>query len=163
MPRVRLLAVTPTRRAWYNGRIIGQKLSLLPKQVWTTRARFEFAGNLRDLAFFNVAIDSKLRGCELVKSAVTDLVKAVRARGRVSVIPSRVKRTVRFKLYENTRETVLNRFKTPGMLECRAMCLSQFYERPHISTRKYGRLARDWVTAIGLKPSRYGTHSLRRT
>jgi hypothetical protein len=94
MPRVQLPAVTPKRNAWNKGRIIGQKRPLLPKQVWAIRARLELAGNLRDLALFNVAIDSKLRGCDLVKLTVTDLVKDDRVRERVSVIqrkkPSRL-------------------------------------------------------------------------
>ncbi len=62
MPRVQLPAVTPKRKAWNKGRIIGQKRPLWPKQVWAIRARLELADNLRDLALFNVAIDSKLRG-----------------------------------------------------------------------------------------------------
>ncbi|MCY4208561.1 MAG: integrase, partial [Roseovarius sp.] len=84
MPRVQLPAVTTKRGAWNKGRIIGQKRPLLPKQVRAIRAWLELAGNLRDLALFNVAIDSKLRGCDLVKLAVSDLVKDDRVRGRVS-------------------------------------------------------------------------------
>ncbi len=107
MPRVQLPATTPKPRAWNRGRIIGQKRPLLPKQVWAIRARLELAGNLRDLALFNVAIDSKLRGCDLVKLAVSDLVTVDRVRERVSVIQSKTKRPVQFELTENTRETVL--------------------------------------------------------
>ncbi len=163
MPRVQLPAVTPKRRAWNKGRIIGQKRPLLPKQVWAIRARLELAGNLRDLALFNVAIDSKLRGCDLVKLTVTDLVKDDRVRERVSVIQSKTKRPVQFELSENTRETVLTWARNPEMLACLYMFPSRFHDRPHISTRQYGRLVRDWVKAIGLEPSGYGTHSLRRT
>ncbi len=107
MPRVQLPAVTPKRRTWNKGRIIGQKRPLLPKQVWAIRARLELAGKLRDLTLFNVAIDSKLRGCDLVKLAVHDLVKDERVRERVSVIHSKTKRPVQFELTENTRESVL--------------------------------------------------------
>ncbi len=163
MPRVQLPAVTPKRRAWNKGRIIGQKRPLLPKQVWAIRARLELAGNLRDLALFNVAIDSKLRGCDLVKLAVTDLVRDDRLRERVSVIQSKTKRPVQFELSENTRDTIAAWIKSPEMIGCRLMFPSRFHDPPHISTRQYGRLVRDWVTAIGLEPSGYGTHSLRRT
>ena len=163
MPRVQLPATTPKRIAWNKGRIIGQKRPLLPKQVWAIRARLELAGHLRDLALFNVAIDSKLRGCDLVKLAVSDLVKDDCVRERVSVIQSKTKRPVHFELTENTRETVLAWVKSPEMFACRFMFPSRFHDRPHISTRQYGRLVRDWVTAIGLEPSGYGTHSLRRT
>lgn len=82
MPRIQLPAVTPKRRVWSKGRIIGQKRPLLPKQVWAIRARLGLAGYHRDLALFNVAIDSKLRGCDLVKLAVADLVKDDRVRER---------------------------------------------------------------------------------
>ena len=80
MPRVQLPATTPKSRAWNKGRIIGQKRPLLPKQVWAIRARLELAGNLRDLALFNVAINSKLRGCDLVRLKVKHLASSERIR-----------------------------------------------------------------------------------
>ncbi|MBY4893225.1 tyrosine-type recombinase/integrase [Rhodobacteraceae bacterium N5(2021)] len=163
MPRVQLPAVTPRRKAWNKGRLIGQKRPLLPKQVWAIRARLELAGYLRDLALFNVAIDSRLRGCDLVKLAVTDLVKEGRVRERVSVIQSKTKKPVQFELTENTRDAVIAWTRSPEMIGCRFIFPSRFHARPHISTRQYGRLVRDWVTSIGLEPSGYGTHSLRRT
>ncbi|WP_299851897.1 tyrosine-type recombinase/integrase [uncultured Roseovarius sp.] len=163
MPRVQLPAVTPKRRAWNKGRLVGQKRPLLPKQVWAIRARLELAGNLRDLVLFNVAIDSKLRGCDLVKLRVTDLVGTGRVRERVSVIQSKTNRPVQFELTENTRDSVTNWIASPVMVGCCFMFPSRFHDRPHISTRQYGRLVRGWVVAIGLEPSGYGTHSMRRT
>jgi integrase len=163
MPRVQLPAVAPKRKAWNKGRIFGEKRPLLPKQVWAIRARLELAGNLRDLALFNVAIDSKLRGCDLVKLTVTDLVKDDRVRERVSVIQRKTKRPVQFELSENTRETVLTWVRSPEMLACRFMVPSRFHDRSHISMRLYARLVRDWVKAIVLEPSGYGTHALRWT
>lgn len=163
MPRVLLPAITPKRKVWNKGRIVGQKRPLLPKQVWAIRARLELANNLRDLALFNVAIDSKLRGCDLVSLSVVDLVKEDRVRERVSVIQSKTRRPVQFELTENTRETVLAWVRSPEMLACSFMFPSRFHDRPHISTRQYGRLVHDWVSSIGLEPSGYGTHSLRRT
>jgi len=163
VPRVQLPAVTPKRKAWNKGPIIGQKRPLLPKQVWAIRARLELAGNLRDVALFNVAIDSKLRGCDLVKLRVIDLVKAERVRERVSVIQSKTKRPVQFELTENTRDSVPDWVVSPEMIGCSFMFPSRFHDRPHNSTRQYGWLVHDWVTSIGLEPSGYGTHSLRRT
>lgn len=163
MPRVQLPATTPKRSAWNKGQIIGQKRPLLPKQVWAIRARLELAGNLRDLVLFNVAIDSKLRGCDLVKLEVSDLVKEDRVRERVFVIQSKTKQPVQFELSENTRETVLVWVKSPEMFAGRFMFPSRFHDRLHISTRQFGRIIRDWVTAIGLEPSSYGTHSMRWT
>lgn len=107
MQRVQLPATTPKRRAWNTGRIIGQKRPSLPTLIWAFRARFALAGYLSDLALFNVAIDSKLCGCDLVKLAVFDLVKDDRARERVSVVQSKTKRPFRFELTENKGETVL--------------------------------------------------------
>jgi integrase len=150
MPRVQLPAVTPKHKAWNKGQIIGQKRPLLPKQVWAIRARLELAGYLRDLALFNVAVDSKLRGCDLVTLAVPDLVKEDRVRERVSVIQSKTKKPVQFELTENTRDSVIAWARSPEMIGCRFMFPSRFHDRPHISTRQYGRLVRDWVTAIGL-------------
>jgi integrase len=163
MPRVQLPAVTPKRRAWNKGRLVGQKRPLLPKQVWAIRARLELASNLRDLALFNVAIDSKLRGCDLVSLKVIDLLRDGRVRERVSIVQSKTNKPVQFELAENTRETVTNWIKSPEMIGCQFLIPSRFHDRPHISTRQYGRLVRDWVVSIGLEPSGYGTHSMRRT
>ncbi len=163
MPRVQLPAITPKRRAWNKGRLVGQKRPLLPKQVWAIRSRLELAGNLRDLALFNVAIDSKLHGCDLVPLKVDDLIRDDRVRERVSVVQSKTNKPVQFELAENTRDTVINWISSPEMIGCQFMFPSRFHDRPHISTRQYGRLVRDWVVSIGLEPSGYGTHSMRRT
>ena len=116
---------------------------MLPKQVWAIRARLKLAGCLRDLALFNVAIDSELSGCDLVKSIVSDLVKDDRVRERASVIQNKTKRPVQFEPTGNARETVLAWVKSPEMFACRFMFPSRFHDRPHISPRQYGRLVRD--------------------
>ena len=163
MSIIQLPAITPKRKAWNKGRLIGQKRPLLAKQVWAIRARLELSGNLRDLALFNLAIDSKLRGCDLVRLNVTDLVIGGRVRERVTVVQSKTRRPVQFEVSENTRESIWTWVCRPEMLGCFFLFPSRFHERPHISTRQYARLVRDWVSAIGLDPSGYGTHSLRRT
>ena len=94
---------------------------------------------------------------------VTDLVTTDRVRERASVIQSETNRPVQFELTENTRESIVNWVFMPEMIGCGFMLPSRPHDRPHISTRQYGRLVRDWVTAIGLEPSGYGTHSMRRT
>ena len=80
MSNILLPAIKPKRTPWNKGRLIGQKRPLLAKQVWAIRARLELVGNLRDLALFNLAIDSKFRGCDLVRLKVTDLVVGDRVR-----------------------------------------------------------------------------------
>ena len=98
MPRFQLPAITPKRKAWNKGRIIGQKRPLLPNQDWTIRARLELAGNLRDLALFNLAIDIKLRGCDLVQLKVEDLIAGGSVRDRVTVIQSKTGCSVRLEV-----------------------------------------------------------------
>lgn len=163
MSRIQLPTVKPKRRPWNKGRLVGQKRPLLPKQVWAIRARLELAGNLRDLALFNLAIDSKLRGCDLVRLKVVDLVSSDSVRERVSVIQSKTNRPVQFEVSESTRDLIWNWVHCPEMLGCTFLFPSCFHDRPHVSTRQYGRLVRNWVSAIGLDPSGYGTHSMRRT
>ncbi len=121
-------------------------------------ARLELAGNLRAPA----AIDSKPHGRDLVQLAVTDLVKDDRVRERVSVIQSKTNRPVQLEQTENTRETVPARVRSSEMFAYRFIFPGRFHDRPHISTRQFGQLVPDWVTAIGLVPSENGTHSLRR-
>ena len=150
MSNNQLPAIKPKYSPWNKGRLIGQKRPLLAKQVWAIRARLELAGNLRDLALFNLAIDSKLRGCDLVRE-------------RVSVIQSKTQRPVQFEVSEGTRDSIWNWVCSPAMLAVIHIFPSRFHDRPHVSTRQYARIVRDWVAAIGLDPSGYGTHSLRRT
>ncbi|MEO1020719.1 MAG: tyrosine-type recombinase/integrase, partial [Pseudomonadota bacterium] len=127
------------------------------------RARLELANNLRDLALFNLAIDSKLRGCDLVRLRVSDLVVSGSVRDRVSIIQSKTGRPVQFEVSENTRSSVIEWVMSHPMIGCGSLFPSRFHSSPHLSTRQYARLVRDWVSAIGLDPSAYGTHSLRRT
>lgn len=84
MSKHNLPVPTPRRVPWNKARLVGQKRPLQPKQVWAIRARIELAGNLRDLWLFNLAIDSKLRGCDLVRLRVADLVVGGAVRDRVA-------------------------------------------------------------------------------
>jgi integrase len=163
MSRIQLPATRPQRPPWNKGRLIGQKRPLLPRQVWAIRTRLELADNLRDLALFNLAIDSKLRGCDLVCLKVADLVVGGSVRDRVSVIQSKTGRPVQFEVCENTRKSVIEWVTSPAMLGCEFLFPSRFHGSPHLSPRQSARIVRDWVSAIALDPSGYGTHSLRRT
>ncbi len=163
MHKIQLPAVKPKRRPWNKGRLVGQKRPLLPKQVWAIRARLELSGNLRDLALFNLAIDSILRGCDLVRLKVIALVSSDRVRERVSVIQSKTNRPVQFEVSQSTRDSLWNWLCSPELLGCSFLLPIRFHDRPHVSTRQYARLVRNWVSAIGLDPSEYGTHSMRRT
>ena len=163
MSKIQLPVARLNRAPWNKGRLVGQKRPLLPRQVWAIRSRLELAGNLRDLVMFNLAIDSKLRGCDFVRLRVADLVVGGSVRDRVSVIQSKTGRPVQFEVSENTRKSVLEWIDSPTMRGCVFLFPSRLYASQHLSTRQYARLVSEWVSAIGLDPTRYGTHSLRRT
>ena len=163
MPAANLPAVRACRPVWNKGRIVGQKRPLLPKHVWAIRVRLELAGRVRDLALFNLAIDSKLRGCDLVKARVADVYAAGQVKERASITQSKTKQPVRFEITEGTRNSLAAWLDDPLMVGSEHLWPGRFHERRHISTRQYARLVRDWVSSIGLEPSSYGTHSMRRT
>lgn len=100
--------IIPAKRAWNHGRIIGQKRPLFPKLVWAIRVRLELAGAKRDLAMFNLAIDSKLRGCDLVRLRVADILAAGTIKERVSIMQSKTRTPVRFEITEGTRKSLFD-------------------------------------------------------
>lgn len=155
--------IIPSKRAWNHGRLIGQKRPLLPKHVWAIRVRLELSKTLRDLALFNLAIDSKLRGCDLVRLKVADIFVAGLVKERASILQSKTKTPVRFEITEGTRASVSDWIAHPLMNGHEYLWPSRFQDRPHISTRQYARMLKHWVVSIGLEPSAYGTHSMRRT
>jgi len=127
------------------------------------RVRLELAENHRDLALFNMAIDSKLRGCDLVRMQVVDVMASGQIKERASVLQSKTQKPVRFEISEGTRASVMKWMEDPLMVGSEFLWPGLFHERLHISTRQYARIVRDWVTSIGLEATAYGTHSMRRT
>ncbi|MEM1162742.1 MAG: tyrosine-type recombinase/integrase [Pseudomonadota bacterium] len=158
-----LPAVRPQRPAWNKGRLVGQKRPLMPKHVWAIRVRLEIAENHRDLALFNTAIDSKLHGCDLVRLQVADVFAAGQVKERTSVLQSETQKPVKFELTEGTRNLIAVWLNDPRMVGQEFLWPGRFHEPVHISTRQYARLVREWVQSIGLEPSAFGTHSMRRT
>ena len=163
MENVNLPAIRACRPPWNKGRVVGQKRPLLPKHVWAIRVRLELAERKRDLALFNLAIDSKLRGCDLVKLKVADVYAAGLVKERASIIQSKTDKPVRFEISEGTRRSISQWIADPLMIGSEFLWPGRFHERLHISTRQYARLVREWVQSIGLDPTSYGTHSMRRT
>lgn len=155
--------VIPLKRAWNHGRIIGQKRPLLPKLFWAIRVRLEIAKATRDLALFNTAVDSKLRGCDHVTLKVSDVLAAGVIKDRVSILQSKTQTPMRFELMDGTRKSLMEWIADPIMTGHAYLWSGRFHDRPHISTRQYARMLKDWVASIGLEPSAYGTHSMRRT
>jgi hypothetical protein len=155
-----LPALRPVRVHWNKGRIIGQKHPLMPRHVWSIRVRLEMAGNARDLALFNMAVDSKLRGCDLVGLRVRDVFAAGRVKERTSMIQSKTGKPVRFEITETTRVSLDRWIGDPEMNGLEFLWPSRIHGSPHLSTRQYARIDRGWVTSVGLEPSACGTHSM---
>jgi integrase len=153
---------TPKRAPWNKGRLIGAKPPLQQKHVWAIRGMLQNERNKRDLAMFNLAIDSKLRGCDVVTIKVDDIAPNGYAINRATVRQRKTRRPVRFELTEHTRQAV------DDYLKFSREKLGEFlFTGPKsgcsMTPRQYGRLVSDWFTGVGLDPYLYGTHSLRRT
>lgn len=134
------------------------------REVWAIRIRLQIAERLRDLALFNLAIDSKLRGCDLVALRVDDVLLGGRIRPRTTVLQRKTGRPVQFELTEQTREAVMRWITTGGRKPGDYLFPSRIGGgRKPITTRHYARLMDSWVNSVGLDERLYGTHSLRRT
>lgn len=151
------------RRPWNAGRLIGAKRALKPQQVWAIRFLLDREKRLRDRALFDFAIDSKLRGCDIVKIKIGELVSGGHVRSRAIVIQQKTGRPVQFELLEPARSTILAWLERRGGTIDDFAFPSRIDHAAHISTRQYARLVDEWVVGIGLHAEDYGTHSLRRT
>ena len=151
-----------THQPWNKGKLIGQKPPLQPKHVWAIRSRLQLANKKRDLALFNVAIDSKLRGCDVVSLRVAAIAPHGYALDRATVRQRKTGRPVRFELTEQTRQSIDDYLGTVRRVAGDYLFTGRQWERC-LTTRQYARLVSDWVGSIGLDPSLFGTHSLRRT
>lgn len=146
-----------------GGKLTGQKPALKMKEVWSIRARLELKRRIRDLALFNVAIDSKLRGCDLVRLKVEDVAAGGEIKTRTVIVQKKTGRPVQFEITEQTRTAVGALIRQAGLAPGRYLFPSRLATSPHLSTRQYARIVQGWVRSIGLNPATYGTHSLRRT
>jgi len=148
---------------WNKGRFIGPKPPLKPKQVWAIRLHLQRERRVRDLAMFDLAIDSKLRGCDLVRLKIGQLVVNTTVRHRATIIQQKTEKPVQFELTEQTRDSLLAWLNHRGGALDDCVFPSRAKTGEHLSTRQYARLVGEWVEAVGLGRSAYGTHSLRRT
>jgi site-specific recombinase XerC len=146
-----------------RGKLVGQKPPLKPKEVWSIRALLQLNEKVRDLALFNLAIDSKLRSCDLVALRVSDVAVAGSVRERAVIVQQKTGHPVQFELTEQTRESVQAWIHLRSLDTSDYLFPSRVHRLPHLSTRQYARIVNQWVASIGLDPHKYGTHSLRRT
>ncbi|ANW03410.1 tyrosine-type recombinase/integrase [Bradyrhizobium icense] len=148
---------------WNKGKIVGAKPPLRPKHVWSIRTMLQVEGRLRDLALFNVAIDSKLRGCDVVALKVDDIAPSGYAADRASVRQKKTDRPVKFELTESTRQAVDDYLKAAVKKPGEYLFTGRRGPNCSLTTRQYARLLSDWLASVGLDPHLFGTHSLRRT
>ena len=146
------------REAWNKGKLVGQKAPLKPKDIWAICIHLQNAREVRDLA-----IDSKLRGCDLVSLRVRDVTHGSQVLSRAMVVQRKTQRPVQFELTEPTRTAVAAWIAKAGLKSEHFLFPSRLHTSPHVSTRQYARIVENWVVAAGLEPSTYGTHSMRRT
>ena len=151
-----------TRVPWNKGKLIGARPPLRPKHVWAIRTKLQMEKQTRDLALFNLAIDSKLRGCDVVAVKVDDVAPKGYAIDRATVRQRKTGRPVRFELTEQTRQAIDDYIRLVGKKSGEFLFTGR---RPGqgITTRQYARLLSDWLIGVGLDPHVYGTHSPRRT
>jgi integrase len=148
---------------WNKGKLLGQKPPLKLKEIWAIRIRLQLTHRARELALFNLAIDSKLRGCDLIGLHVHDVVQGSRVAPRAIVMQKKTQRGVQFEVTEQTRDAVADWIATAHLKPEQFLFPSRVSESPHLSTRQYSRIVQSWVASIGLDPAAYGTHALRRT
>ena len=151
-----------TTSPWNKGCIIGQKRPLQISHIWGIRIRLELEGKVRDLALFNMALDSKLRGCDLVKLKVSDVAYGHSVSGRATVLQQKTGSPVQFELTKGTREAVAAWIKMAHLRSSDYLFQSHVGSR-HISTRQYNRIFHGWIDMLGLDETLYSTHSMRRT
>lgn len=157
------MEATTNREAWNKGKLVGRKPPLKPKDIWAIRIYLQNAHAVRDLAMFNLAIDSKLRGCDLVSLRVRDITHGNQVVPRAIVTQRKTQKSVQFELTEPTRVAVAAWLEKSKLRGDQFLFPSRVGRSPHVSTRQYARIVHHWAAAAGLDPSAYGTHSMRRT
>ena len=157
---------TVTRRShqpWNKGKLVGQKAPFKVRDIWAIRVRLQMQRRIRDLALFDWGIDSKLRGCDLVKLRVRDVCHGDRVAARAIVLQQKTQRPVQFEITPSTREAVEAWMKRAALKADDFLFPSRLRASLHLGTRQYARIVDGWVEEIGLDPAAYGTHSIRRT
>jgi len=148
---------------WNKGKLMGQKQPLSMQEIWSIRMRLRAIGNLRDLALFNLAIDSKLRACDLLSLRVSDVTSGKEVQSRAIIRQKKTKRPVRFEITARTRKSLEDWIEAANLTENAFLFPSRLRKSPHLSLRQYARIVESWVSSIGIDPTAYGTHTMRRT
>src|SRR6201747_1187026 len=150
---------TPTphkRLPWNKGKLTGAKPPLRPKHVWSIRTKLQIEGRARDLAMFNLAIDSKLRGCDVIAIQVEDIAAGGHTADRATVRQKKTGRPVRFELSEQTRQAVDDYLKATGKRPGEFLFTGHRGPERSLTTRQYARLVSEWIGGVGFDQRRHG-------
>jgi integrase len=150
-------------RPWNKGKLVGQKAPLKIKDIWAIRVRLQMQRRVRDLALFNLGIDSKLRACDLVRLRVQDVCHGDRIAARAVVQQQKTGRPVQFEITSATRDALDAWINAARLRPDAFLFPGRVHHSPHIRTRQHARVVKAWIREIGLDSAAYGTHSIRRT
>ena len=154
---------TPVKVPWNKGKIVGQKAPLKLKDIWAIRIRLQLGHRVRELALFDLGLDSKLRACDLVRLRVRDICHGDRVSTRAIVMQQKTSQPVQFEITTPTRDAVTEWIKEAALANDDYLFPSRVHASPHLGTRQYARILDSWIEEIGLDPTSYGTHTIRRT
>ena len=154
---------TLSREPWNEGKIVGQWAPFKVKDIWALQVRLQMGNGVRELALFNLGIDSKLRGCDLVALKVRDVCHGDAVASQAVVMQHKTQRPVQFEITPVTRDAVQRWIKQAGLRSEDLFFPSRMHSSPHLGTRQCARILESWVEELGLDPADYGTHSMRRT
>lgn len=153
----------PVKVPWNKGKIVGQKAPLKLKDIWAIRIRLQLGHRTRELALFDLGLDSKLRACDLVRLRVRDICHGDRVSTRAIVMQLKTSQPVQFEITTPTRDAVTDWIKEANLANDDFLFPSRVHDSPHLGTRQYARILDSWIEEIGLDPTAYGTHTMRRT
>ena len=157
------LRIRVVQTPWNKGKLVGQKAPLKLKEIWAIRVRLQVYHRTRELALFDLGIDSKLRACDLLKLKVRDVCHGERVAVRAIIVQQKTSKPVQFEITESTRTALTDWIRLSGLASENFLLPSHVRASPHLSIRQYARIVDSWVEEIGLDPAAYGTHSIRRT
>ena len=138
---------------WNKGKLVGQKSPLKLKEIWAVRVRLQVFCRTRELALFDLGIDSKLRACDLLKLKVRDVCHGERVAARAIVVQQKTARPVQFEITESTRTALADWIAQSSLAPDDFLFPSRVHASPHLSTRQYARIEDSWVEEIGLDPA----------
>ncbi|WP_110427247.1 tyrosine-type recombinase/integrase [Glaciecola sp. KUL10] len=157
------IAIYRKKEPWNKNKLVGQKAPFRLQQIFAIRARLEMNKEVRNLALFNLAIDSKLRGCDLLSLKVRDVAHGASIQSRTMIVQKKTQQPVQFEITKDTRACLKALIDKFDLHSYDFLFPSRNRNSEHLTTRAYARIVKQWVVSIGLDPANYGTHSLRRT